>query len=250
MFKPVEPELPKMEEVETPKEPKVEDFVCNYGPLAAFTGFFATSSFLVSMSYLNSPLDTHSLYEVHIGIGAFGNFVLGVVIPGIVSFILYTIFNSKFIKHCQDFKALPNFDQLMENSRMYRQDEYDRKVAEAREKYRQDMKEYSKRYVEYKEDLARYTAEEEYRLSNGIESQEVENERITREVQGGLLVGLAALGAYHAKKSHDRQERWDEYDAKRDREFNETIDRIHQENEEQRTWNKRKSEILRELNKR
>lgn len=250
MFKPVEPEIPKMEEVETPKEPKVEDFICNYGPLAAFTGFFATSSFLVSMSYLNSPLDTHSLYEVHIGIGAFGNFVLGVVIPGFVALTLYTIFNSKFIKHCQDFKALPNFDQLMENSRMYRQDEYDRKVAEAREQYRQDMEEYRKKYAEYKEDLARYEAEEDYRASNGIESQEVENKRIEREVQGGLLVGLAALGAYHAKRDHDRKERWNEYDAKRDREFNEMVERIHQENEEQREWNKRKSEILRELNKR
>lgn len=250
MFKPVEPELPKMQEVNPPKEPKVEDFVCDYGPLAAFTGFFATSSFLVSLSYLNSPLDTYSFYEVHLGIGAFGNFILGVVIPGIVAFILYKIFNSKFTKSCQAFKALSNFDQLMENSRMYRQDEYDRKVAEAREKYRQDMEEYNKKYEEYKEDLARYNAEEEYRYANGIESQEVENARIDREMRGVALAGLAAFGAIHAKRDHDRQERWRKIDEERDRKFNETIEQIHQEAEERRKWNKRKSEIMRELNKR
>ena len=33
-------------------------------------------------------------------------------------------------------------------------------------------------------------------------------------------------------------------------ERNEMVERIHQENEEQRAWNKRKSEILRELNNR
>lgn len=208
MFKPVEPELPKMQEVDPPKDPKVEDFVCNYGPLAAFTSFFATSSFLVSMSYLNSPLDTHSLYEVHLGIGVFGNFILGVVIPGIVAFVLFSIFNSKYTKNCQAFRAQSNFDQLMENSKRYRQDDYDRRVAEAKEKYQQDLEEYHKKYEEYKEYLARYNAEEEYRYANGIESQEVENARIDREMRRVALAGLAAFGAYHAKRDHDRREQW------------------------------------------
>lgn len=208
MHKPVAPTRPEIKTVNPPKDPVVEDFVCDYGPLAAFTSFFATSSTLVAISYLNSPIDEHSFYEVHLGIGVFGNFILGVAIPGLIAFFLYRVFHSIYLSNCQAFRALSNFDHLMANSKAYRQNIYTQQVKEASEQHQKDLVKYYEEYKDYQEDLAKYEAEEQYRYENGLESQEVENARINREMKGIALAGIAAIGAAKAKREHDKREQW------------------------------------------
>lgn len=250
MIKPTEPKVPGPD-VELPKEPVVADFVYKYWPVAGFMSFSALTYILGGWAEIQG-----------IG-GTLEAFFVGFVIPAIVAFIVFKIFKLKFVKDCQALQSLPNFDQLLENSRRYRKADYYRRLDEAIqkygvEKYEADWAAYKRAYAEYLEDLAKYEAEEKYRYEHGLESQEVENARLAREreaesryvdreMRGIALAGLAALGAAHAKRDHDRRERQKAYDAEYDRKFNEMKERIYRESEEERKWNKRKAELLREL---